>query len=202
MNTPSPASNTPPSFEEAVAHYCRIKNAVVPPLAPDFAASVVQRFPVPVPRSPWLGFGRIALLLTLGFTVAGSVTYWYWPKPVEPQGLPTPGPIEPLQPDTVSPPRRLGDTLSEAGQSIAMLSRDTAGQALEPTRALLSSTALPAWPERVPAEPKAWPGQALQEPLSTVPQAARDSLSPVASAPRRAIALFLRDTGFAAQANN
>jgi hypothetical protein len=93
--------------------------------------------------------------------------------------------------DTSSPPPKIGDTLSEAGEAIAKLSRSTAEKATP--RALLPEASKVEPPKPRPSD--APPGT---DAIAAMPSAAKSSLQPVTGSTRRAISLLLRDTGLKA----
>lgn len=118
---------------------------------------------------------------------------------LRPRGGNDPAPVAPSAPDfaqapiPITPePVRVEEKLSEAGSALAALTRRTAGEAVGPTRDLFASFATPTFPTTVAVPPDAEP---VVEALAEIPQAAQAGVEPVTNSARRAVALFLRDTG-------
>jgi hypothetical protein len=173
-----------PDFEAALAGYTAAERArpIAPP--PGFADRVTAAAVGRWRRGWWLSRGAVGLTV-----LALSGVGWYATRPAPPP-VNTP-PI--VAPQPLAPTPTVGETLSDAGEALASLSKATADLAISPTRSLFANTDVP-WPAvRPPAEvtPAA-------DSLAAVPAAARSSVEPLAGSTRRAINLFLRDTGLRA----
>jgi hypothetical protein len=177
MNTPPPDP-----FDRALAAYsAREQGRAIPPpagFADRTAAAVLAR-----PRWQWKAVAASATALLVA---AVAVGYAVWPKP---QPTPEPRPVV-ATPEPTSP--NIGDTLSEAGGALAKLGRTTAEKATP-------RTLLPGEAVRAP-EPKPGPAgvQPATDAIASMPSAARSGLEPVTGRTRRALAVFLRDTGLKA----
>lgn len=96
------------------------------------------------------------------------------------------------QPIVSEPPMpKLGDSLSEAGEALASLSRDTTERVSAPTRSLVESVER----FRVPTAEPVGDLTSTTQSFAAMPNAAKSGLEPMANNTRRAISLFLRDTG-------
>lgn len=179
MNTPSPDP-----FDRALAAYSARELARSLPPPPGFAerttAVVLGRA-----RWPWKAIGASVLA---GVLAVGGIVYIVWPKPQPVPPVAPPVAVEPVSPETPN----IGETLSEAGSAIAKLSRTTAEKATP--RSLLPGEAMKHH-DPVPVPPEAQPGT---EAIAAMPAAAKTGLEPVTGSTRRAISLFLRDTGLKA----
>jgi hypothetical protein len=178
MNTPAPDP-----FDRALAAYSAREQARVIPPPDGFAdrtAAVLAR-----PRFPWKAVGASVVAVAVAAVAVGYVA---WPKP---QPAPVPQPIV-ATPEPSSPPPNIGETLSEAGGALAKLSRTTAEKATP--RAFLPGD-LTKQPDP-PPHPADVPPSA--DALASVPASAKSSLEPVTGSTRRAISVFLRDTGLKA----
>jgi hypothetical protein len=171
-----------------------MQQANLPVLPADFANRVVNTLQLSRSPAPWpVRHVKAILLSALVLVGCIAVGCLVWPAGDEQS-------MEPLLRQGHSQPAqryRFNETLSEAGQSLAHLSRDTAGQALEPTKIFFASSTLSNLLDTPTVTGAVRPNEALQEPLQAVPLAARESLAPVTNGPRRAISLFLRDSGLA-----
>jgi hypothetical protein len=87
----------------------------------------------------------------------------------------------------------VADRIADAGSALAAMTRKASDQALSPTRTLKPAG------ETVTFAPADLPPgvEPAAESLTAMPEAARSGLEPVTSGARRAVNLFLRDTGFA-----
>jgi hypothetical protein len=177
MNTPAPDP-----FDRALAAYSAREQArhIDPPagFAERVTATVSAR-----PRWPKWATGASAFV---GLVLAAGIGYALWPK----------AELAPEQPVVVTPapeppPPKIGDTLSEAGEALAKLSRDTTEKATPP-QALFAPVEAVKLPPSKPMSPDVQPAA---ETLASVPGAAKSGLEPVTGSTRRALHLFLRDTG-------
>jgi hypothetical protein len=90
------------------------------------------------------------------------------------------------------PPPRVSDQVADAGAALAAITRRARDQTVTPTRNLIPP------PDAVELPMADVPGvEPAAESLAGVPQAAQSGVEPVARTTRRAINLFLRDTGLA-----
>lgn len=185
MNTPPPNP-----FDRALAAYSAREQArrLDPPagFADRAAAAVLSR-----PRWPWKAVTTSATALLVAVLAVG-VGYVVWPKP---QPTPEPQKIVIVDPsDSMSVPEspNIGDTLSEAGGALAKLSRTTAEKATP--RTLLPSEVAKA----APPKPVGGDVQPAADAITSMPSAAKSGLEPMTGSTRRAISLFLRDTGLKA----
>lgn len=178
MNTP-----LPDPFDRALAAHAAREQArrIDPPVgfAGRVTATVLAR-----PRWPkWATAAGAAV----GLVLAAGVGYAVWPK-AEP-----PAPVQPVvvTPAPEQPPPKIGDTLSEAGEALAKITRDTTDKATPPPAlfAPVEAVKLP------PAKATTPDVQPAADTLASVPGAAKSGLEPVTGSTRRAINLFLRDTG-------
>jgi hypothetical protein len=184
MNTPAPDP-----FDRALAAYSARERArrIDPPtgFAERATAVVVTR-----PRWPKWTTGTTAavglVLAAVGLVLAAGIGYALWPtpEPPDPELVPLVATPEPTPPN-------IGDTLSEAGDALAKLSRDTTEKATPPT-ALFAPVEAVKLPPSKPVSPDVQPAA---ETLASMPGAAKSGLEPVTGSTRRAINLFLRDTG-------
>lgn len=185
MNTPPPDP-----FDRALAAYSarELARTISPPtgFADRTAAVVLGRT-----RWPWKA---ISASLLAGVLAVGGVVYIVWPKPQPTESIPLQQVIVVGPSDSMSVPDspNIGETLSEAGSALAKLSRTTAEKATP--RALLPGDVVKV-PEPMPVPPEAQPGT---EAIAAMPAAAKSGLDPVTGSTRRAINLFLRDTGLKA----
>lgn len=179
MNTPPPA---PDPFDRALAAYTARERArrIDPPagFAERATAAILAR-----PCWPKWATGTTA---AVGLVLAVGIGYALWPTPE----LPDPE-LVPLVPTPEPTPPNIGDTLSEAGDALAKLSRDTTDKATPPP-ALFAPVEAMRLPPTKPMTPDVQPAA---ETLAAVPGAAKSGLEPVTGSTRRAINLFLRDTG-------
>ena len=92
----------------------------------------------------------------------------------------------------VQPPERVEDRLADAGSALAALTRRTADDVIGPARSLVPTLDAPTFSAAgfVPSE-----AEPAVEALAEIPQAAQAGFEPVTNSARRAVALFLRDTG-------
>jgi hypothetical protein len=101
---------------------------------------------------------------------------------------------KPPQPVVTEPSPKLGESLSEAGEALASLSRDTAEKTVAPTRSLFGTVER----LRVPTADVTADLTPATQSFAAMPTAAKSSLEPLTNNTRRAINLFLRDTGLQA----
>jgi hypothetical protein len=179
MNTPPPNP-----FDRALAAYSAREQAraISPPagFADRATAAVLAR-----PRFPWKATTASGVALLAAVVAIGSMT---WPKPSQP---PAEVPQRIVTVEPAGPTPNIGDQFSEAGNALAKLTRTTADKATP--RALL-----PAEPVKTP-DVKPRPDAAHgTEAIAAMPAAAKSGLEPMTGSTRRAISLFLRDTGLKA----
>ena len=176
MNTPPPDP-----FDRALAAYSAREQArvIAPPagFADRATAAVFAR-----PRFPWKAITASALA---GLVAVG---YFAWPK-TQPQPTPAPQPLVAI-PVPESP--NIGDQFSEAGNALAKLTRTTADKAA-PQSLLPTEPVKAAEPKPLTVDP-----QHGTEAIAAMPAAAKSGLEPMTGSTRRAISLFLRDTGLKA----
>ena len=186
MNTPPPDP-----FDRALAAYsAREQGRRIDPPA-GFAdrtttlivGGTAPHTPCARPRWPWKAVAASATAVLVAVLAVG---YTAWPKP---QPTPEPPPVV-VTPEPVSP--NIGDTLSEAGDALAKLSRTTAEKATP--RTLLPGEVAKA----APPKPVGGDVQPAADAITSMPSAAKSGLEPVTGSTRRAINLFLRDTGLKA----
>lgn len=193
MTTPRQPDPPPPTpaFEAALAAYSDHEHGRPLPPPAGFADRVSARALSRLRRDRWAGRG-LATLVVLGLATAGYVGWR-----LTPTGTPlTNGiaaPVGPGEPEPAGP--KLGDTLSEAGEALASITQTTTDKAVVPTRSLLAGAD---WAWRSAPKPAAPQVGPAADGLSAVPAAARSSVEPLASNTRKAINLFLRDTGLRA----
>jgi hypothetical protein len=95
-------------------------------------------------------------------------------------------------PEPSAPSPNIGDQFSEAGNALAKLTRTTADKAAP-------QSLLPPEPVKVPdPKPPVADPQHGAEAIAAMPAAAKSGLEPMTGSTRRAISLFLRDTGLKA----
>lgn len=180
MNTPPPDP-----FDRALAAYSAREQAraISPPagFADRATAAVLDR-----PRFPWKATSASGVALLAAVVAIGYTT---WPRPVPPPDEP---PQRVVTVEPAGPTPNIGDQFSEAGNALAKLTRTTADKATP--RALL-----PAEPVKTP-DVKPLPPDAAHgtEAIAAMPAAAKSGLEPMTGSTRRAISLFLRDTGLKA----
>jgi hypothetical protein len=140
-------------------------------------------------RRRWRVAGRaVAAALAASVLVAGFV----YLRPAERLDVVEAPPRQLPQP-TTAPPPRVADRFAEAGSAFASLTRKATDQTVAPTRQLLPSPTLPFSPMGdVPGVEPA------TESLASVPSAAKSGFEPLATTTRRAMNLFMRDTGLSA----
>lgn len=104
-------------------------------------------------------------------------------------------PVEQLEvvsapPRQLPPSPRVADRFADAGSAIATITRKASDQTVAPTRQLLPTTATPFAPmgDVAGVEP-------VTESLASVPSSAKAGFEPLATTTRRAMNLFMRDTG-------
>ncbi len=181
MNTP-----TPNPFDRALAAYSAREQArvIAPPtgFADRATAAVLNR-----PRFPWKAISASTLA---GLVAVLAVGYVAWPKP---QPAPTPAP-QPFvtTPEPSAPSPNIGDQFSEAGNALAKLTRSTADKAAPQTLLPSEGVKVPD-PKPLVADP-----QHGTEAIAAMPAAAKSGIEPMTGSTRRAISLFLRDTGLKA----
>jgi len=182
MNT-----SPPDPFDRALAAYSAREQgrAIAPPtgFADRTTAAVLNR-----PCCPWK---RVSAGVLSGLVAVVAVGYIAWPKPQPPAP-----PVEPpqqvvvVEPSTPSP--NIGDQFSEAGSALAKLTRNTADKAAP-------RTLLPTESPKVP-DPKPQPADTQHgtEAIAAMPGAAKSGIEPMTGSTKRALTLFLRDTGLKA----
>lgn len=171
----------PPAFEAELVVYSAREQARTFAVPAGFADRVSERFAARVRfirRVKWAtAVGLVALTAGVGYFATR-----------EPH---VPVVNTPPQPVRTEPPPKLGESLSEAGEALASLSRDTAEKTVAPTRSIFGTVER----LRVPtADVDADLTPATQS-FAAMPTAAKSSLEPLTNNTRRAINLFLRDTG-------
>lgn len=91
---------------------------------------------------------------------------------------------------TPAPPPRVADRFADAGSALASITRKATDQTVTPTRQLLPTTPTPFSPmSEVPGVEPA------TESLASVPSSAKAGFEPIATTTKRAMNLFMRDTG-------
>lgn len=168
----------PPAFDAAVAAYSARRLPTVPA---GFADRVADRWAARVRfvrRVKW----ATAAAVTLGLTSVGG--YFALRTPESPVVV-APPPVESV------PSPRLSDSLSEMGEALAAVSRDTAEKASGP-RSLFGSVDKLRLPVPAAVAPDVTPAA---QSFAAVPSSAKASVEPLTNSTRRAISLFLRDTG-------
>jgi hypothetical protein len=185
MNTP-----TPDPFDRALAGYSAREQARLIPPPAGFAdrttAAVLKR-----PCCPWKAVS--ASVLT-GLVAVLAVGYLAWPKPqpaLEPPQRAVIS-VEPSGSMDVPDSPNIGDQFSEAGNALAKLTRTTADKAAP-------RTLLPGDGVKVP-DPRPMPAETQHgtEAIAAMPGAAKSGIEPMTGSTKRAISLFLRDTGLKA----
>jgi hypothetical protein len=176
--TPESDLPLPPAFDAAVAAYAARRLPAVPV---GFADHVADRWAARVRlvrRVKWATAAAVAISLT------GVGGYF---------ALRTPEPPVVVAPSPADPPAvpKLSDSLSEMGEALAAVSRDTAEKASGP-RSLFGSMDKIRLPVPTAVAPDVTPAA---QSLAAVPASAKASVEPLTNSTRRAINLFLRDTG-------
>lgn len=181
---PPDLPNLPPDFAAALEAYSARERgrAYTPP--PGFT----DRVTATVARRRWVGRGAwAALAAVLVLTVGGYLAVRNTTRDVPAVKH------EPVVPQPVAPlPPKLSESFSEAGEALASLSQDTMGKAVEPTKALFANA------DKFRLTPPKAMAADVQPAASTferVPSAAKSSLEPLTTRTRKALTLFLRDTG-------
>jgi hypothetical protein len=184
---PTDPPSLPHDFEAALAAYSAREQGRSLAPSPDFAARVSA---VAVSRLRWVRRGWwatvAAAILSLGVGTYITVRHFTAEVPVvvnEPPLIPMGDPY---------PPPKLGDSFSEAGEALASLSQDAMGKTVESTKALFAGADKFRFtpPKAIEADV-----QPAANTFERVPSAAKSSLEPLTTHTRRAIGLFLRDTG-------
>lgn len=138
-------------------------------------------------RTRWVSAASLATLAA-GVVIAAFLV---WPNS---QAKPEPSPeivvLPPKEPSVaVANPPRFDERMAEAGTAIASISRNAKDQTVTPTKNFIPQAPLAISPEApLDMEPAA-------ATLAEIPQHARSGIEPVTSTTRRAVNLFLRDTG-------
>lgn len=140
-------------------------------------------------RRRWRVAGRAVAAAALAASVLIGAALIVQPtEPLEvveapPRQLPNPVPV---------PAPRVADRFADAGSALASITRKATDQTVAPTRQLFPTPAAPfsPMPEIPGVEPAA-------ESLASVPSAAKAGFEPLATTTRRAMNLFMRDTGLA-----
>ena len=182
---PDPPS-LPPEFEAALAAYtARERGRTISPPT-DFADRVSA---TAVSRLRWVRRGRWATVAAavLVLTVGGHFTVRHFTAEV-----PVVVNDHPVTPAHDLLPPKLSDSFSEAGEALASLSQDAMGKTVEPTKALFAGADKFRFtpPKAIEADV-----QPAAHTFERVPSAAKSSLEPLTTQTRKAIGLFLRDTG-------
>lgn len=191
MNT-----SPPDPFDRALAAYsAREQGRVIPPpagFADRTTALIVggdaPHTPLNRPCCPWKKVSAGVLSVLVAIVAVGYIA---WPKPQPPAPpVDPPQQVVVVEPPTPSP--NIGDQFSEAGNALAKLTRNTADKAAP-------RTLLPGEGVKVP-DPKPMPAEAQHgtEAIAAMPAAAKSGIEPMTGSTRRAISLFLRDTGLKA----
>jgi hypothetical protein len=168
----------PPAFDAAVAAYSARRLPAVPA---GFADRVADRWAARmrfVRRVKW----ATAAAAVIGLTSVGG---YFALRTPEPSVVVAPPPVEP------TPSPKLSDSLSEMGEALAAVSRDTAEKASGP-RSLFGSVDMLRLPVPSAVAPDVTPAA---QSLAAVPSSAMASVEPLTSSTKRAVSLFLRDTG-------
>jgi hypothetical protein len=177
-STPDTDRPLPPALAAAVAAYTARQLPTVPT---GFADRVADRWAARVRfvrRMKW----ATAAAVILGLTSVGG--YFAVRTPESPVVV-APPPIEP------TPSPKLSDSLSEMGNALAAVSRDTAEKASGP-RSLFGSVDKLRLPVPAAVAPDMTPAA---QSFAAVPSSAKASVEPMTNSTKRAISLFLRDTG-------
>lgn len=101
---------------------------------------------------------------------------------------------EPLpQPAPTPAPERVADRVADAGSALASITKKASDRTLTPTRNLFPP------PERVslPDSTLAATVEPAAESVASMPQSAKSGIEPMTTGAKRAVNLFLRDTGIA-----
>ena len=134
--------------------------------------------------------GRAAAVALAASVLVAAVLYGPWAgRPNQPDVVRRQEPVP--QPEPV--PERVADRVADAGSALASITRKATDQALTPTRHLIpppESVTLPDPELASTVEPAA-------ESLAAMPQAAKSGIEPMTTGAKRAVSLFLRDTGLA-----
>jgi len=99
------------------------------------------------------------------------------------------------RPQPAPPPERVGDRVADATSALASITRKATDRTLTPPRNLIpppESVSLPDTELAATVEPAA-------ESLASMPQAAKSGIEPMTTGAKRAVNLFLRDTGLTAK---
>ncbi|MFO0849222.1 MAG: hypothetical protein U0871_11805 [Gemmataceae bacterium] len=156
---------------------------VVTPLFPDQLADQIVVAAVRDRRRRRLAWAGSSALVAAGVLAAG---YLALPRPANPDRP------EVARAPAVTPAPRVGDQLQEAGAALASLTRTATEPVTAPVRLLPQPEVVSFANVDPPAvEPAA-------DALAGMPSAAKAGLEPMTSTARRAVNLFLRDTGLAA----
>jgi hypothetical protein len=138
----------------------------------------------------WAGRGAVAALVAaILLVVVGNAPWQSRPSERE---IVQPSPAF-HSPDLNSIPdasNRVSDRVAEAGSALASITRKASDQALTPTRTFVP-------PDKVSFTGPTLPGglEPAADSLAGMPESARAGFEPVTSGARRAVNLFLRDTG-------
>lgn len=176
--TPDTDPPLPPAFDVAVVVYATRRLPAVPA---GFADRVAAQWAARVRFVRRVKWGTAAAVI-LGLTSAGGYFALHTP---EPPVVVAPPPVEP------SAPPKLSDSLSEMGQALAAVSRDTAEKASGP-RSLFGSVDKLRLPVPSAVAPDVTPAA---QSFASLPASAKASVEPLTNSARRAVSLFLRDTG-------
>lgn len=187
MAHPDPTDPTDPAWAEIARRMERaLRRHPVPGPPPGFADRVTARVLADRPRTirlwPWLAAAAACLVAAVAlarpWSIDGPLGRFVARKPA-----PTPVPLPEPTPSPATPPLR--NSLTEAGEAVASLTRRTAKEATEPAR-LIKSTKADATKVEPPTAPDA---QALSEVGHTV----AEGFEPVTHSAKRAFSVFLRD---------
>ena len=132
---------------------------------------------------------RQGLLSLTALLIVGAIGFAVWPSGndlIEPR-LATVEPKPMIEVAAIQPKPRLDQSMSKASDALASLTREVTSPAISSTRHLRLPTELPNWNLTYAVE--------SDVSLTHLPTAARTGLEPVTSSTRRALNLFMRDTG-------
>jgi hypothetical protein len=182
MTDRTPDTDLPPTpaFDAAMAAYSARRLPTVPAGFADRVAAQWTARVRCVRRVKW----TTAAAMLIGLTTVGG---YFALRTPEPPVVVAPLPVDP---PTVPTPK-LSDSLSEMGEALAAVSRDTAEKASGP-RSLFGSVDKLRLPVPTAVAPDVTPAA---QSFASVPASARASVEPLTNSTKRAIGLFLRDTG-------
>jgi hypothetical protein len=135
-------------------------------------------------RVTWVG--RAAAVALAASILVAAILYGPWVGRTNQPDI-----VRGREPSPEPAPERVADRVADAGSALASITRKATDQALTPTRNLIpppESVTLPETELATTVEPAA-------ESLAAMPQAAKSGIEPMTTGARRAVSLFLRDTG-------